>query len=149
MLCKIIKQQSIVGKLGSTPVSTWSLWQCLQIVTDFKTKAGCTAICPASLPDGLNAFCAHFEVNNTNLSVNTQHGHRQCTADLWVGGALFRWVNTCKETSPDRIPRWVFRECTKQCQFSSKGWCLQWHFQSFLKSAFFKKSNHCTCPQAS
>ena len=41
------------------------LWQGLQTFTDYKGKPSRELPSDASLPDGLNAFCARFEASNT------------------------------------------------------------------------------------
>ena len=92
------------------------MWQGLQTITDYNGKHSRELTSDRSLPDELNYFYAHFEVNNSETCMRAPAVLEDCVITLSSADVskTFRHVNIHKAAGPDGLPRCVLRACAEQ-----------------------------------
>ena len=96
------------------------MWQCLDQITDFRSRPGNIISSSGSLPDDLNAFYTRFETPTPTTP--TEYTHTSTTrppspppvvSSAQVHKALRR-INPRKATGPDNIPGRALRACANE-----------------------------------
>ncbi|KAI4901613.1 hypothetical protein NFI96_028146, partial [Prochilodus magdalenae] len=96
------------------------MWQCLDKITDFRSRPGNIISSSGSLPDDLNAFYTRFETPTPTTP--TEYTHTSNTrppspppvvSSAQVHKALRR-INPRKATGPDNIPGRALRACANE-----------------------------------
>jgi hypothetical protein len=94
-------------------VSIETIWQGLQIITEYKRKTSHVTDTDVLLPEKLNIFFAHFEDNTVPPS---RPATKDCGLSFSVANVskTFKRVNPRKATGPDGIPSRILRTCADQ-----------------------------------
>ncbi len=91
---------------------TWSLWQGIQTITDYKPPP---QTCDSTIPllNELNAFFARFEAQNSTTAQKTPPppGDQVMTLSPDSVRRSFSRINARKAPGPDNIPGRVLRDC--------------------------------------
>ena len=92
------------------------MWQGLQTIMDYKGKPSYELPSDASLPEGLNAFYAHVEANNTDACMRAPAVPDDCVTMLSIADVskTFKQVNIHKAAWPDKLLGHVLRACIDQ-----------------------------------
>ncbi len=94
---------------------TWSLWQAIQTITDYKPPPQACDDDP-SLPDTLNHFYSRFEMQNDTPAQKLPtppNDQALCLSPADVRKTLSR-INPRKAVGPDNIPGHVLKDCAAQ-----------------------------------
>ena len=109
-------RQSVNTGLYYTVFDARRMWQGLQTITNYKGKHNRELPSHTSIPNELNYFYAHFEVNNTETCMRAPAVPDDCVITLSIANVskTFKQANIHKAAGPDGLPGLVLLACADQ-----------------------------------